>query len=369
MRVALMTPRFWPEVRRGTERFVHDLARELIRHGHEPVVITGARAPGRSVEEGVPVLRVRRLGDRALDRLRLEQHLGHLPWAAIALRRVRPDLVHTFHLSDALVAAASGRPGVYTHMGIPDAADLDRRAGRRRLTGFVARRLRVATLTDTAARAFREQTGAEAAAIPPGVDLHRFALGQARTPEPTVVCSAAAAEPRKRVRLLLDAWPEVRRAHPRARLFLDARGRRALGPLPDGADLVTMDDTPAMADLLGRAWAAVLPSFDEAFGLVALEALATGTPVVAATASVVDRPAIGRVFDDSEAGLAAALGEAFHLAGDPGTRLACRSRAEELSAERTAHEYLALYGEVLTAAASGGAARRGGRRRATRGRG
>ena len=41
MKVALLTPVYWPEVRRGTERFARELADGLVARGHAPRIVTG----------------------------------------------------------------------------------------------------------------------------------------------------------------------------------------------------------------------------------------------------------------------------------------------------------------------------------------
>ena len=93
-------------------------------------------------------------------------------------------------------------------------------------------------------------------------------------------------------------------------------------------------------------------SYSEAFGLVLLEALACGTPVVGSNLDgipeLVDRESIGRVFDGEDPEpLARALIEAIELAREPGTAAACRERAEELSQDRCVERYLELYRELL----------------------
>ncbi len=58
LRVALLAPAFFPEVRRGGERLVRELADELIARGHRPRLITShAGRPSRTVEDGLPVFR------------------------------------------------------------------------------------------------------------------------------------------------------------------------------------------------------------------------------------------------------------------------------------------------------------------------
>lgn len=346
LRVALLTPRFWPDVRRGTERHVHELARGLLELGHRPLVVTRGRRPKLGDVDGVRVARLPRAP-------------GGFGLVA-TLHAFRPHVAHAFHLADANAGLAwtarTGRPLAYTHMGIPDGADVAASPGgvdavRRTVAGCTA----VVTLSRHSAEAFRATLGSECRLIHPGVSLERFPVGAERTREPTVVCSAAVAEPRKRVGLLVEAWPAVRREHPDARLLLDRRGAEALGSAPPGVDLVAMDDTAELARLNGMAWAAALPSTSEAFGLVLVEALATGTPVVAtdsaALPEIVDRPQIGRLFDGTSSGLADALLATFRLAGDPATRTACRARAEDFSASRMVDAHATLYAGLVSARA------------------
>jgi glycosyltransferase involved in cell wall biosynthesis len=117
-------------------------------------------------------------------------------------------------------------------------------------------------------------------------------------------------------------------------------------------ELADVDDTGALAGAYRSAWVAALPSVGEAFGLVLAEALACGTPGVgtddAGIPEVLDRPEVGRLFRGEDASaLAAALLEAFELAEDPGTRDACRARAQDFSAQRCGEAYEALYRELL----------------------
>lgn len=364
MRVDLLTPCFWPEVRRGTERFVHDLAAGLQGDGHEPRIVTSHRGrPETGFEDGLPVVRVPRLPDDRLNRRRFEGHLTHLPFAYLALARGDARVANAFTVGDAAVAARwsekTGRPAVLSYMGVPDHPGLVDRRRRLQLTERAVKGCQATVaLSRHAADEFMRWLGIEARLIYPGVDLDRFGLGDERSEEPTVVCTATLTEPRKRVPLLVEAMQIVRRDRPGARLILDRPRDPALAARFDdpgaGVDLVSMDDPGTMTDILGRAWAVALPSFGEAFGLVLIEGLATGTPVVGsaggAFAEIIDRPEVGSTFEgDQPEALARALLGVFELAGDPSTRRACRERAEDFSQQKTVHAYEALYAELVEA--------------------
>ncbi|HVL96019.1 MAG TPA: glycosyltransferase family 4 protein [Solirubrobacteraceae bacterium] len=355
-RVALCHPTYWPEVRRGAERLVHDLAHALAARGHAPRIVTGhAGAPARARDGGVEVVRLWRPPDGRLRRRLLEDHLPLAPLTYLELRRGRDEVVQALQAPDAAAAArwtrATGRPSVYAHMGIPHRAWLTSRRARLELVQqAVAGCSAVSALSEHARDAFWTWLGVEARVIPPPVDVEAFRPGGERDPDPVVVCAADAREPRKRVGLLVEAFARVRREHPRARLLLDARTAGRLADPAAGVEAVAMDDLPA---LYRRAWVSALPSWGEAFGLVLAEALACGTPVVGSAREGIpevlggdDR--VGRLFSGEEpAALAQALLEAIELARDPATAAACRARAETFSAARCAERHEALYAELL----------------------
>jgi glycosyltransferase involved in cell wall biosynthesis len=352
--VALLNPCYWPEVRRGSERFARELADGLIERGHQPRLITSH--PGgtvRDTEDGLEVARHWRPPQGRLRRRLYEPWLSHLPLSYLDLIGGDDDVAHALYPSDGAVAARcrqrTGRPAVLSYMGLPHRVSLANRRLRLELTLEAVRGCSaVVALSETAAEHFRRWLGVDARVIAPGVDLDVFTPDpSARAADPTILCAADASEPRKRVGLLVEAFALVRREHPAARLILSAPAHVAA----PGVEVRDLDDRAALAAANREAWVAALPSWGEAFGLVLLEALACGTPVVGsareAIPEVVDSSSIGRLFEgDDPAALAGTLLEAIDITKDPGTAAACRARAEQFSWARTTEAYVELYREL-----------------------
>lgn len=194
-----------------------------------------------------------------------------------------------------------------------------------------------------------------------GIDIRTWPFAErARTSGPAELLFAGRLEYEKGVQDLLAALPRIRRSHPGTTLTIAGDGTqrdwlieqarkhrvgkavRFVGPV-DHTELVT---------LMHRCDAIVLPSRYEPFGIVALEAAATGAPLIVSTAGglgeAVREPDTGLTFEPADvAGLAAAVRATL---SDPGAaaQRALRARARLTAdfswaevAERTASVHLA----------------------------
>ena len=359
LRVALLSPCTWPEVRRGSERMFRDLGHGLVARGNRPWLITShPGAPGHSVEDGIEVTRNWRPPDGRLGRRAYEEYLTHAPFTYLSLLRGAADVAHASHAPDAVAGVRwsrrTGRPVVFSFMGIPERRWLvARRARLRFMLGAVRGCHAVVALSRHAARAFATDLGVEARVIRPGVDLDAFSPGGERSPGPTIVCAASPDIPEKRVGLLVEALPHVRRSRAGTTLVLQRPRQEGLArTLAEQEGVELMEPDPSLLlDAYRRAWVSALPSRSEAFGLVLAESLACGTPVVGAhrgaIPELIDRPEVGRTFavDDPRA-VALALVEALELAQDPATASHCRRRATEVSVDRMVEAYESLYREL-----------------------
>ena len=358
--IALLNFGFWPEVQRGSERIVHDLAVDLAARGHRPTVITSHPGPSQSsVEDGFEIVRNRRPPEGPLRLRRFQDNLPHVPLSYLTLRRGSYELAHAFYATDALAslrwARDTGRPAVFSYMGIPSRATASYKRGRMKILEQVTSRSdAVVGLSKTACDALWRWWGVEPRLIYPGVELSDFgAVDAAHDERPTIACAASPDDERKRVPLLVAAFEQVRSERPDARLVLMRPSSERLQEELTGPGVQFFDPSPdAVAEVFANAWISALASREEAFGLVVVESLATGTPVVAADeagpAEILDREGIGSLFaEPTPEAVAQSLLEALELASDAGTAERCRARAADFTSERSAIEHEQMYEELL----------------------
>ncbi len=357
MRIAITHPTTFARVRRGTERYVDELALYLSSQGHEVTVLAcKPGAPEVVHDRGFTIRYHRRLWHPGLSRLGIFEHHPFLLTTFWALLHGNFDVVHSCSFTDGYAAALArrftGTPAVLTVNGLPwHYAE----SGSASLGGAVfGRAVRsvdaVVAVSEYVGDYIRDRWGRSSVPIPCGVDLDRFPLSRTRDHNhPAILCTAAVEEPRKGGRLLMRAFDRLKLLRPEAILQIASsvseRGRQELLELVSPAHRADVQfhgeglakDLPT---LYGRAAVSVLPSFGEPFGIVLIESLATGTPVVGtrhgAIPEIVAGEPVGKLFDpgpmenggpSNVEGLVCALAEALDLSRLAETPERCRARA------------------------------------------
>lgn len=333
----------WPEVRRGGERYLHELGYALASRGHRVTILSTGGASGRGEVLGVPVTRFRR---RRLPRRYLagqaEEVMFGLQGAVWALPR-RLGVWHALGTADAAAASVLGRAkgfrSVHTSLGIPDKAWWSDRPDKALHELVVKRVDSYICLSEAAASGLRAGWGRDGDVLGGGVDVGRFVPQRTRHARPALLYSGTLSDERKGLRLLLEAVAVLRKGYPDVELWLSGPGdpSRFIEAAPvearDAAVELGLGTEEEQATRYGRAWVTVLPSKHEAFGLSLVESLACGTPIVALAdgggpAEIV-RPGVGSLSGSTPAELAEACAAAIELARLPDTVDACRAISEQ----------------------------------------
>jgi phosphatidyl-myo-inositol alpha-mannosyltransferase len=366
MRVGLVCPYSW-DIPGGVQAHVRDLAEALIELGHEVSVLTPADEdtplPPYAVSAGraVPVryngsvarlqfgpvsaARARRwLRDGRFDVLHLHEP-STLSLSLVVLMLARGPIVATWHTS-------MTRSRTLSALGPLMQPFLEKVSGRIAVSA-AARRLQV------------EHLGGDAVEIPNGVAVAHYATAEPLPgyPRPgTVGFLGRYDEPRKGMPVLLHALARLAPDRPELRLLVAGRG---------DADELLAGLPPALAGrvhLLGQVSEAdkarMLRSVDvycapnlggESFGIILLEAMAAGAPILAS-----DLDPFRRVLDDGRAGMLFRTGDPAALAGglsalldDPGRRARLAAVGTEVVAAYdwpvVARQVVAVYETVVAA--------------------
>lgn len=310
MRIGIVCPYSW-DIPGGVSAHVADLAEALIRMGHYVSVLAPAEfdelLPDYVVSTGKP---------RAV---KYNGSVARLSFGPIAARKVSKwveegefDVLHVHEplapsLSVLACWAAKG-PIVATWHSSMDKSRMMLTLSKLAQTAMEKVSARIA-VSEAARTTLIKHVDGDAVVIPNGVDVRAFGNAKPMFGWPganlSIVFLGRGDEPRKGLSVLVDAYPEIRRNHPNVRLLIAGPGEPAntLKSLSreDRASvtLLGMIAPQDKASVLASGTIYVAPNTGgESFGIVLLEAMATGTPVIASNLE-----AFSRVLDHGRAGL------------------------------------------------------------------
>ncbi len=365
MKIGIVCPFSW-DVPGGVQAHVRDLAVHLIAAGHDVSVL----APGD--EDTITEPYVTSVG-RALP-VRHNGSVARVAFGPVSASRVRRwiregefEVMHVhspISPSIGMVAcwAALG-PIVATFHASYEGRVRSMVAGYGLLSATLEKVQARIAVSEEARRTIVQHLGGDAVLIPNGVDTQRFARaqplpGRGRGGE-VLGFLGRLDEPRKGLQVLLDAFPAIAAARPQARLLVVGPGDvdDALAELPtqlrERAEFLgrVSDDDKARA--LASVDLMVAPNTGgESFGIVLLEAMAAGAPVVAS-----DLVAFRSVLEAGRAGALVPVGDAEALASsaidllaDPDRRAGLARRGVAVAArydwDTVAREILDVYATV-----------------------
>jgi phosphatidylinositol alpha-mannosyltransferase len=351
MRVGIVSPYPW-DMPGGVVAHIADLAEALIARGHDVAVITPvddddlplpsyATRAGRSVP--IPYNgSVSRLliGPVSAARVRRWLHDGHFDvlhvhspetfsLSLVALGNARGPIVATFH-------AANPKSRILSLLQNPLQIYLEK------LSGSIA-------VSPAARKTIMDHLGASAVVVPNGVHIAKYAGASPLPGWPgeggAIGFVGRVDEPRKGLAVLFAGLPMIRRDHPGVRLLVAGPGE--VDRVPEGVTMLGRVSDADKARLLASVDVFAAPNTGgESFGIVLLEAMAGGAPIVAS-----DLDAFARVLEDGALGELANVGDATSLAAKCSTLLASPDRRSELrTAARHAvarYDWSVVSGEVL----------------------
>lgn len=320
-------------------------AEELLPNGAHRFTLPAPRLPGTGGYRAVAPRRVCELLDLLRpDALEVSDRLTLRGMGAWAAARGIPSVVISHERLDRLLEQFLLPTGLARRV-----ADV---ANRR-----MASRYDTVVCTTEFARAEFDRIAADnVRQVPLGVDLATFSPGKRDDGWRYALSGGADAllvhcgrlSPEKHVERSVDTVAELTGAGHRVRLVIAGDGprRRALERRARGLPvhfLGFLGERGDVAKLLASADVSLAPGPHETFGLAALEALASGTPVVVSGSSAlreIVRPACGAAVDDHAPAFAGAVTALLERPEDL-RRTAARSRAEQFAWHDSVHGMLA----------------------------
>jgi glycosyltransferase involved in cell wall biosynthesis len=368
VKIAITSTVSWPYIRRGS-RITYELAVYLARQGHDVhyISIKPGRVTRKRMQDGVAV-QYHRLIDHPLLSLCKVQKLDTFSLTCLgALLREDYDIVQSTFPMDAFAASLykslKGTPFVHYMFDRFYPKYYITKYGGQVFSRCMKTASGVVTISNFIKDDLKAKFGVEGVVIPGTVDVEQFTLCQEKDYNaPYILSTSSLQEPRKRIDLLVKAFERLLDFVPDATLKLSghtvpSRTRALLESVSprtrESIEILGVGSREDLPGLYRNASVTVLPSVDEAFGLVILESLASGTPVVGTRSGgisdILTDSTTGVLFEETGGPeeLCKALLQGMELNRNPETRTHCRNHAEQYSWSNIGPLYEQIYFDIL----------------------
>ena len=367
MKIAVASALGWPYVRRGS-RFTYELSSYLAGRGHDVHYITSKPGIRKRVKEkdGIFIEYHRLMNSPLLSAVKA-QNLDTFIFPSInALLKNDFDIVQTVLPMDAFAASVTkklkGTPFVHYMIDSFQPYYYITRYGKFMLRTGIQSAVQVTAPSRFIIDNVKKNFGIDALLTPPPVDTDQFTLCEKKDLDhPRILYTSSIHDPRKGFLMLVKAFEKLLDHVPDARLQLSGHVHpkaievvyKSVGPKArNSIDILGVGKREDLPGLYRQAAVTVLPSVNEAFGMVLLESLASGTPIVGARSGgipdILSTEEIGTLFEPEEGleGLCRAIMRGLELAQDGDVRGKCRKHAESFSWNTLGPRFEKLYEEI-----------------------
>lgn len=291
---------------------MHGLGMWLLKNGHDPLVLASHTEASEYEIEGLPYRTVKAKNRKWLNK-ELTPAVTMIPAMARALRKIKPDLVHCYSYHDAEAARLARVPYLISYAGIILPASWDKAPRQYKIFKRASKHARaIYCPTRACGDSFKNFYDIDYELLAYGIRVKDWAPTVATIPG-RIMTAATANDIRKRPEFLVKAFGIVAEQNADAHLVFCAAADdetqlwlRNMVPKHARDRLFFRGDISreSLRKEYARAKVSALVSVNEAFGLVQLESLAAGTPVVAARSGAVPEVltsrTTGRMFEPDD---------------------------------------------------------------------
>ena len=303
MKIAIITELFHPHVA-GSEKRFFEIGRRLVKHGHEVHVFTIQHKKDLKKEDDVEGIQVHRYAHSKnyITQKSYRSISGVLNYSLItALKLFDSDFDIYYFNQWPMMHSILASPFCSTMIQEWCEIWFEKIVLLEKIHSKITNHhVAVSEFTKNRLISYLNVSPEDVVVIPNGVDFQRYSRGSQDKSWGKIIYIGRIV-PHKHIDMLLDAYREVKRTNPETELHIVGDGPllpmiRKQASLVDDCYVHGFLPEDEMINVLESSWLSILPSEREGSGIVALEAMAAGTPVItvdfphnALTASCVEK--------------------------------------------------------------------------------